>query len=214
MNFKKQIFKMLFTKRQRAIIWQAVLFSEHTYRRRGNVNGAATVQTVINETEKTFGFDKRHFTKEEVDNIVAGVLNDGKAHLEEAFRKGSEVAEEKIKEAYNAGFKRCLDEIEKRAAEKEDNESEDNGAKHVKLHISEIDLSGCKDKKEALEKAIGIIAADLIGSEKSDDKEDNGEKSNEGSKEDADDKEQADGQSEDKTQEEDDKPEDDKEEKC
>lgn len=52
MNFKKQIFKMLFNKRQRAIIWQAVLFSEHTYRRRGNVNGAATVLTVINETEK------------------------------------------------------------------------------------------------------------------------------------------------------------------
>lgn len=210
MNFKKQIFKMLFSKRQRAIIWQAVLFSEHTYRRRGNVNGAATVQTVINETEKTFGFDKRHFTKEEVDNIVAGVLNDGKVHLEEAFRKGSEVAEEKIKEAYNAGFKRCLDEIEKRAAAKEDNESEDNGAKHVKLHISEIDLSGCKDKKEALEKAVGIIAADLLGSEKSDDKEDNDENSDEGSKEDAaDGKEQAEGQSNDSAQE-DDKPEDNK----
>ena len=174
------------------------------------MNGAATVQTVINETEKTFGFDKRHFTKEEVDNIVAGVLNDGKAHLEEAFRKGSEVAEEKIKEAYNAGFKRCLDEIEKRAAEKEDDESEDNGAKHVKLHVSEIDLSGCKDKKEALEKAIGIIAADLLGEEKSDDKKDD-ENSDDGSKEDAvGDKEQDDDQSDDKTQEEDDKPEDDK----
>lgn len=210
MNFKKQIFKMLFNKRQRAVIWQAVLFSEHTYRRRGNVNGAATVLTVINETEKTFGFDKRHFTKEEVDNIVAGVLSDGKAHLEEVFRKGSEVAEEKIREAYNAGFKRCLDEIEKHVAEKEDNKDEDNGAKHVKLHISEIDLSGCKDKKEALEKAIGIIAADLLGSEKSDDKENNDENSDDSSKEDAaDDKEQADEQSEDKTQE-DNKPDDDK----
>lgn len=205
MNFKKQIFKMLFNKRQRAIIWQAVLFSEHTYRRRGNVNAAAAVQTVINETEKTFGFDKCHFTKEEVDNIVAGVLNDGKAHLEEAFRKGSEVAEEKIKEAYNAGFYRCLNEIKKRVAEKEDNESEDNGAKHVKFHISEIDLSGCKDKKEALEKAIGIIVADLLGGEKSDDKEDNDENSEEGVAEDNE-------QSDDKTQE-DNKPEDDKE-KC
>lgn len=170
MNFKKQIFKMLLNKRQRAIIWQAILFSEHTYRRRGNVNGAATVQTVINETEKTFGFDKCHFTKEEVDNIVAGVLNDGKAHIEEAFRKGSEVAEKKMNEAYNAGFKRCLDEIENLAAKKEENE--DNAAKHVKFHISEIDLSECKDKKEALEKALSIIAADLIGgNEKSDEKD-------------------------------------------
>lgn len=201
MNFKKQIFKMLLNKRQRAIIWQAILFSEHTYRRRGNVNGAATVQTVINETEKTFGFDKCHFTKEEVDNIVAGVLNDGKAHIEEAFRKGSEVAEKKMNEAYNAGFKRCLDEIENLAAKKEENE--DNAAKHVKFHISEIDLSECKDKKEALEKALGIIAADLIGgNEKSDDNEDNDEKDKETSNEDvSEDSVQNNTQSDDKTKE-------------
>lgn len=201
MNFKKQIFKMLLNKRQRAIIWQAILFSEHTYRRRGNVNGAATVQTVINETEKTFGFDKCHFTKEEVDNIVAGVLNDGKAHIEEAFRKGSEVAEKKMNEAYNAGFKRCLDEIENLAAKKEENE--DNAAKHVKFHISEIDLSECKDKKEALEKALSIIAADLIGgNEKSDDNEDNDEKDKETSNEDvSEDSVQNNTQSDDKTKE-------------
>lgn len=198
MNFKKQIFKMLLNKRQRAIIWQAILFSEHTYRRRGNVNGAATVQTVINETEKTFGFDKCHFTKEEVDNIVAGVLNDGKAHIEEAFRKGSEVAEKKMNEAYNAGFKRCLDEIENLAAKKEENE--DNAAKHVKFHISEIDLSECKDKKEALEKALSIIAADIIGgNEKSDD---NDEKDKETSNEDvSEDSVQNNTQSDDKTKE-------------
>lgn len=108
MNFKKRIFKMLFNKRQRAIIWQAILFSEHTYKRRGNVNAAATVQTVINETEKIFGFDKPHFTKEEVDEIVAGVINEDKAHIQDAFRKGAEVAKEKINEAYNAGFKRVV----------------------------------------------------------------------------------------------------------
>lgn len=128
MNFKKRIFKMLFNKRQRAIIWQAILFSEHTYKRRGNVNAAASVQTVINETEKIFGFDKPNFTKEEVDGIVAGVLNEGRAHIQDAFRKGAEVAEQKIKEAYNAGFKRCLEEIEKRVEKdkKSDNKEEDN----------------------------------------------------------------------------------------
>lgn len=163
MNFKKRIFKTLFNKRQRAIIWQAILFSEHTYKRRGNVNAAASVQTVINETEKIFGFDKSHFTKEEVDEIVAGVLNEGKAHIQDAFREGTEVAEEKIKEAYNAGFKRCIEEIEKRAEKSEENKS-------VKLHVCEIDLSDCKSKEEALEKIAKTISDDLLG-KKSDNKE-------------------------------------------
>ena len=163
MNFKKRIFKMLFNKRQRAIIWQAILFSEHTYKRRGNVNAAASVQTVINETEKIFGFDKSHFTKEEVDEIVAGVINEGKAHIQDAFRKGTEVSEEKIKEAYNAGFKRCIEEIEKRAEKSEENKS-------AKLHVCEIDLRDCKSKEEILEKIAKTIANDLLG-KKSDNKE-------------------------------------------
>ena len=163
MNFKKRIFKMLFNKRQRAIIWQAILFSEHTYQRRGNVNAAATVQTVINETEKIFGFDKPHFTKEEVDEIVAEVLNEGKAHIQDAFRKGTEVAEEKIKEAYNAGFKHCIEEIKKRTEKDEESES-------AKPHICEIDLNDCKSKEEAIEKIAKTIANDLLG-EKLDNKE-------------------------------------------
>lgn len=165
MNFKERIFKTLFNKRQRAIIWQAILFSEHTYQRRGNVNAAASVQTVINETEKIFGFDKSHFTKEEVDEIVAGVINEGKAHIQDAFRKGTEVAEEKIKEAYNAGFKRCIEEIEKRAEKSEENKS-------AKLHVCEIDLRDCKSKEEILEKIAKTIANDLLG-KKSDNKEGN-----------------------------------------
>ena len=166
MNFKKRILKMLFNKRQRAIIWQAILFSEHTYKRRGNVNAAATVQTVINETEKIFGFDKSHFTKEEVDDIVAGVINEGKAHIQDAFRKGTEVAEEKIKEAYNAGFKHCIEEIEKRAEKNEENKSE-------KVHIREIDLSDCKSEEEVLEKIAKTIANDLLGKKSENKEEDN-----------------------------------------
>lgn len=163
MNFKKRIFKTLFNKRQRAIIWQAILFSEHTYKRRGNVNAAANVQTVINETEKIFGFDKPHFTKEEVDEIVDGVLNEGKAHIQDAFRKGTEVAEEKIKEAYNAGFKRCIEEIEKHVEKNEESKSS-------KFHFCEIDLSDCKSKDEFIEKIAKTIANGLLG-KKSDDKE-------------------------------------------
>lgn len=163
MNFKKRIFKMLLNKRQRAIIWQAILFSEYTYKRRGNVNAAANVQTVINETEKVFGFDKPHFTKDEVDEIVAGVLNEGKAHIQDAYRKGTEVAKEKINEAYNAGFKRCIEELEKRIAKDEE-------SKLAKLHACEIDLSDCKSKEEVFDKIAKTIANDILG-EKSDNKE-------------------------------------------
>ena len=187
MNFKKRIFKTLFNKRQRAIIWQAILFSEHTYKRRGNVNAAASVQTVINETEKIFGFDKSHFTKEEVDEIVAGVINEGKAHIQDAFRKGTEVAEEKIKEAYNAGFKRCIEEIEKRAEKSEENKS-------AKLHVCEIDLRDCKSKEEILEKIAKTIANDLLG-KKSDNKEE-GNKSD-GSQESSEEQKSEENQSED-----------------
>ncbi len=180
MNLKKRIFKMLFNKRQRAIIWQAILFSEHTYKRRGNVNAAASVQTVINETERIFGFDKPNFTKEEVDEIVAGVINEGKTHIQDAFRKGTEVAEEKIKEAYNAGFKRCIEKINE-GLDREENKS-------VKFNVCEIDLSDCKSKEEVIEKISKTIANDFWD-KKSDNKEE--ENKSDGSQESSDKEQQS-----------------------
>lgn len=156
---------MLLNKRQRAIIWQAILFSEHTYKRRGNVNAAATVQTVINETEKIFGFDNLHFTKEEVDEIVAGVINEDNAHIQDAFRKGTEIAKEKINEAYNAGFNSCIEELKKRA-------KKDEEIKLAKPYVCEIDLSDCKSKDEAFDKIAKTIANELLG-KKSDKEEEN-----------------------------------------
>ena len=194
MNFKKRIFKMLFNKRQRAIIWQAILFSEHTYKRRGNVNAAATVQTVINETEKIFGFDKPHFTKEEVDEIVAGVINEDKAHIQDAFRKGAEVAKEKINEAYNAGFKRCIEELEKRA-------EKDEKIKLEKPYVFEIDVSTCKSEEEVFDKIAKTIAADLLGNKSDNEKEEEDNKSD-GSQESSDVEQQSEEkQSEDSTKE-------------
>ena len=62
MKAKAFILNCLFNKRQREIIWNAVLFSEHTYRRRGDVDSAAQVQQVINEVATTFGV-KETFTR-------------------------------------------------------------------------------------------------------------------------------------------------------
>ena len=70
MGIKRFIYNRLFNKRQRFAIWQAVLFSEYTYRRRGNVDGAAYVRTVINEVAPIAATKQRLFTADEVDAIV------------------------------------------------------------------------------------------------------------------------------------------------
>lgn len=79
MGIKRFIYNRLFNKRQRFAIWQAVLFSEYTYRRRGNVDGAAYVRTVINEVAPIAATKQRLFTADEVDAIV-------KARVSEAIK--------------------------------------------------------------------------------------------------------------------------------
>ena len=76
-------------KTQRRIIWQAITFSEYTYRRRGNVDEASKVMTVMNDTEALFDVIKRTYTKEEVDIIV-----------EKAVRDSLSAAEARVKVAY------------------------------------------------------------------------------------------------------------------
>ena len=70
MGIKRFIYNRLFNKRQRRVIWQALLYSEYRYKRRGNTDGAAYVRTVINETVKTAGTKQRTYLESEVDAIV------------------------------------------------------------------------------------------------------------------------------------------------
>lgn len=51
-RLKRFILSLLLTKEERVMIWNALLFSKHTYRRRGNEDGAAEVQKVMNRTER------------------------------------------------------------------------------------------------------------------------------------------------------------------
>lgn len=104
---KKFLLKLLLNKKQREIIWQAMIFSEYTYRRRGNVDGAAVVQTVINETQSAFDVVKSNYTKEEVDYIVAQVIKDTKAESEktikDAYKKGVDSCRQELETAYQKG---------------------------------------------------------------------------------------------------------------
>lgn len=74
-RFKKFILSMLLNKRERIIIWNALWYSNHTYRRRGNINGAVAVSQVMNRVEYILGVVPQKYTKAEVDKIVDGVID-------------------------------------------------------------------------------------------------------------------------------------------
>lgn len=73
-RFKKFILSMLLNKRERIIIWNALWFSNHTYRRRGDINGAVAVSQVMQRVEYILGVTSQLYTKEEVDKIVEQVI--------------------------------------------------------------------------------------------------------------------------------------------
>lgn len=94
MNIKRFIFNRIFNQRQRDIIWNAIVFSQHTYRRRGQIDNAAVVQQVLNEVKSVF-FASKSFTQDEVNAIIGKMENSFKAYQKEA--------ENKVRQAYEKG---------------------------------------------------------------------------------------------------------------
>lgn len=88
MKIKTLITKMLFNERQRAMIWRALVYSAYKYRKHGNVDRAAAVQTVMNELADSMGVIPSVFTKEQVDKIVDDVYTDAKHHVNKAYNAG------------------------------------------------------------------------------------------------------------------------------
>lgn len=148
MNLKKKILNHIFTESQKAIIWKALLYSEMKYRNHGNVDGAARVQSVINETEHIFGYTDVVYTHADVTNIVGNILSEEKEKAAQAYKKGREVAKKKLEAVYAEGFKRCLSEIDERL----------NSIEVIK----KIDLDENKTPKEALQEALGYIVDDIF----------------------------------------------------
>lgn len=107
MKVKAFILNRLFNKRQREIIWNAVLFSEHTYRRRGDVDSAVQVQQVINEVSTIFGV-KETFTRQEVDEIMRRT---GKQVADDIQKVVGEKLQKAYKDGRKAGIKETLDKL-------------------------------------------------------------------------------------------------------
>ena len=111
-KFKRIMMSLLLSKQERVMIWNALWFSNHTYRRRGNVDGAAAVQMVMNSTEHVLGVNKKTFTKEEVDQIVKDVVEASQKATSDVI---GHIVNREFKKGYKAGQKAMGEEIEKYA---------------------------------------------------------------------------------------------------
>lgn len=146
-KIKKILLSMILSKQERVIIWNTLWFSNYTYRRRGDVDGAAAVQIVMNSTEYVLGVNKKNFTKEEVDQIVKDVLEASNKATSDVI---GNIVNREFKKGYKAGKKAVGEEIEKYAeALVSSGESEKIDFNIVPgMKIDKEKCSSCEYKKE------------------------------------------------------------------
>jgi len=97
-KIKKFMLGLLLSKTERIAIWNALWFSNHTYRRRGDIDGATAVQVIMNNLEYTLGVKNQKFTQEEVQKIINDTIN-------AAAKSSSDVISKVANEQYKKGFK-------------------------------------------------------------------------------------------------------------
>ena len=116
---KKFLIRLIFNKRQREIIWNAIVFSQHTYKRRGDIDNASEVGVVINETEKLFTKKEPKFTLSQVKAFVNKMQ-------EEMLQASSDFAKSKFVEGVRIG--------------KQSKEENSNGSK-IEVHKINLNLT-------------------------------------------------------------------------
>lgn len=104
---KKILFNLLLTKKQKEVIFKAIVYSEYKYRQRGNVNMAVNVHVVFDELSPFLGL-KQTYTREEVDAIVDRLMDERNANesknLKDAYNKGCRDAIERIQKDLKNGL--------------------------------------------------------------------------------------------------------------
>ena len=104
---KKILFNLLLTKKQKEVIFKAIVYSEYKYRQRGNVNMAVNVHIVFDELSPFLGL-KQTYTREEVDAIVDRLIDEKSANesknLKDAYNKGCRDAMERIQKDLKNGL--------------------------------------------------------------------------------------------------------------
>lgn len=90
---------LLLNKTERIIIWNALWFSNHTYRRRGNTDGAVAIQMVMNNLKYILNVKNQKFAqKEEVKKIIDDAINI-------VAKSNSDIILKVANEQYKKGFK-------------------------------------------------------------------------------------------------------------
>ena len=161
-KIKRFIFNRLFNKRQRNVIWQAVLYSEYTYKHRNNAEGVARVRQVINEVAPVAATKQRTYLESQVNEIIQAQVN---VALKGADKKMAAA----YKEGKAAGVKAAIDEMKhyvKGELKKfgiKPVEVDDDGEVHF-IKGMKIDREKCKKCKHAdecfVKAAIDEIEAD------------------------------------------------------
>ena len=104
---KKILFNLLLTKKQKEVIFKAIVYSEYKYRQRGNVDMAVNVHIVFDELSTFLGL-KQTYTREEVDAIVDRLMDERNANesknLKDAYNKGCRDAIERIQKDLKNGL--------------------------------------------------------------------------------------------------------------
>lgn len=179
-KLKRFILSMLLTKQERVMIWNALWFSNHTYRRRGNVDGAAAVQMVMNRTEGLLVPKGRKYSEKEVAEIVDEVLHGAAKASEEVTRH---VARQEFNKGYRRGrSERTIEEIAEplRPFGRPIHVEEKDGKLEVDMELNEgmeIDREKCEtcDAREGC-----IIFAMIFGQDKEENAAGGSEKPSEG----------------------------------
>ena len=185
-KIKRFIFNRLFNKRQRNVIWQAVLYSEYTYKRRNNADGVARVRQVINEVAPVAATKQRTYLESQVNEIVQSQVNT-------ALKRAEKKIAAAYKEGKAVGAKATIDEMKHYVIRGElkkfgitPTDVDDEGEVHfikgmkidrekcqkckhadecfVKAAIDEIEADG-KDASENAEREIPVEGADTDGAD-------------------------------------------------
>lgn len=104
---KKILFNLLLTKKQKEVLFKAIVYSEYKYRQRGNVDMAVNVHIVFDELSPFLGL-KQTYTREEADAIVDRLMDERSANesknLKDAYNKGCRDAIERIQKDLKNGL--------------------------------------------------------------------------------------------------------------
>lgn len=73
---KRLALRVIFTKEQRAVIWNALQYSFYRYDKRGDTKRAIRVGKVIDSVDSVFHDNRKKYSEREVANIVKGTIDD------------------------------------------------------------------------------------------------------------------------------------------